>query len=125
LRGTMTRHSFNAYRDDHPGECQPITFEADAWRGYVPMRLPWTLCVRDRVPAGSVAVLINRAHTYPDLALPIDSAQERIFAAIDGKRSLAEILRTAAGAGGDEPARRFIEQLWEYDQIVFDATTSN
>ena len=125
LRGTMTRHSFIAYRDDHPGECQPITFEGDAWRGYVPMRLPWTLCVRDRVPAGSVAVLINRAHTYPDLALPIDSAQERIFAAIDGKRSLAEILRTAAGAGGDEPARRFIEQLWEYDQIVFDATTSN
>jgi len=69
LRGTMTRHSFIAYRDDHLGECQPITFEGDAWRGYVPVRLPWTLCVRDRVPAGSVAVLINRAHTYPDLAL--------------------------------------------------------
>jgi len=125
LRGTMTRHSFIAYHDDHLGECQPITFEGDAWRGYVPVRLPWTLCVRDRVPAGSVAVLINRAHTYPDLPLPIDSAQERVFAAIDGKRSITKILRGAAGAGGDELVRRFIEQLWEYDQIVFDATGSH
>jgi hypothetical protein len=89
------------------------------------VRLPWTLCVRDRVPAGSIAVLINRAHTYPDLALPIDPAQERVFAAIDGNRGIAEILRGAAGAGGDELARRFMEQLWEYDQIVFDASSSH
>jgi SAM-dependent methyltransferase len=124
LRGTMTRHSFIAYRDDLPGKCQPITFEGDAWRRYVPVRLPWTLCVRERVPAGSVAVLINRAHTYPDLALPIGRAQERVFAAIDGKLSIAEILRDTAGEDGEEQARRFIEQLWEYDQIVFDATSS-
>src|SRR6516225_3963532 len=107
LRGTMTRHSFIAYRDDHPGEIQPITFDGEAWRGYVPVRLPWTLCVRDRVPAGSVAVLINRAHTYPDLALPIDRAQEGVFAAIDGRRSIHEILRGATEGGGDERARRF------------------
>jgi SAM-dependent methyltransferase len=125
LRGTMVKHNFIAYRDDRPGESQPIRFEGDAWRGYVPLRLPWTLCIRDRVPPGSVAVLINRAHTYPDLALPIDAAQERVFAAIDGKRSIDEILRRAAGAGDDEPARRFIQQLWEYDQIVFDATSSH
>jgi hypothetical protein len=124
LRGTMTRHSFIAYRDDHPGECQPITFEGDAWQGYVPVHLPWTVCVRDRVPAGSVAVLINRAHTYPDLALPINSAQERVFAAIDGKRSISEILRDGSGTGSDGQVRRFIEQLWDYDQIVFDATSS-
>jgi hypothetical protein len=93
----------------------------DVWRDYVQLRLPWTLCIRDRVPPGFVAVLINRAYTYPDLALPIDSEQERVFAAIDGNRSIDEILRVTAGAG-DERARRFIEQLWEYDQIVFDAT---
>jgi hypothetical protein len=72
-----------------------------------------------------VAVLINRAHTYPDLAFPINAAQERVFAAIDGNRSIDEILRGAAGPVGDEQARRFIEQLWEYDQIVFDATSSH
>jgi 2-polyprenyl-3-methyl-5-hydroxy-6-metoxy-1,4-benzoquinol methylase len=122
LRGTMTRHNLVAYRDDRHGASQPITFEGDAWRNFVPLRLPWTLCIRERLPSGSVAVLINRAHTYPDLALPIDAAQEQIFTAIDGRRSIDEILRDAAGAGGDEQARRFIEQLWEYDQIVFDAT---
>jgi SAM-dependent methyltransferase len=84
LRGTMTRHNFIAYRDDRLGGSQPITFDGDAWRGWVPLRLPWTLCIRDRVPPDAVAVLINRVHTYPDLALPIGAGQERIFAAIDG-----------------------------------------
>ena len=125
LRGTMTRHSFIAYRDDRHGESQPITFDGDAWRGWVPLRLPWTLCIRDRVPPGSAAVLINRAHTYPDLALSIDAAQERVFAAIDGNRSVEQILRDVARRNGDEQARRFIEQLWAYDQIVFDATSSH
>jgi SAM-dependent methyltransferase len=125
LRGTMTRHKFIAYRDDRLGQSQPITFEGDAWRGYVPLSLPWTLRIRDRAPPGFVAVLINRAHTYPDLAFPINAAQERVFAAIDGNRSIDEILRGAAGPVGDEQARRFIEQLWEYDQIVFDATSSH
>ena len=121
LRGTMTRHSFITYRDDRVGESQPITFGGGVWRGYVPLRLPWTLSITDRVPLGSVAVLINRAHTYPDLALPIDEAQQRVFAAIDGNRSIDEILRDAAGVDDEEQARGFIEQLWEYDQIVFDA----
>jgi len=125
LRGTMAKHNFIAYRDDRVGESQPITFDGDAWRGYVPLRLPWTLCICDRVPPGSVAVLINRAHAYPDLALPIDAAQDRVFTAIDGSRTVDEILGDAAGAGGEEQARRFFEQLWEYDQIVFDATSSH
>jgi SAM-dependent methyltransferase len=125
LRGTMAKHNFIAYRDDRPGDRQPISFDGDIWRGYIPLRLPWTLCIRDRVPPGFVAVLINRAHTYPDLALPIDAAQDRVFTAIDGNRSIDEILRGTVGAGGDERARRFIEQLWQYDQVVFDATSSH
>jgi SAM-dependent methyltransferase len=125
LRGTMTKHNFVAYRDDRSGESQPIKFDGDSWRAYVPLRLPWTLCIRDRVPPDSVAVLINRAHIYPDLALPIDAPQERVFAAIDGKRCVSEILRDAAAAGGTEQARGFIKLLWEYDQIVLDATGSH
>ena len=121
LRGTMAKHNFIAYRDDRLDDSQPITFDGEAWREYVPLRLPWILCIRDRAPPGYAAVLINRAHTYPDLALPIDMAEERILAAIDGSRSVDEILR-GAGAAGNEQARRFIEQLWAHDQIVFDAT---
>jgi hypothetical protein len=119
LRGTMTKHSFIAYRDDCPGENQPIGFDDAAWRHYIPLRLPWALCLRDRTPPGSVAVLINRAHAYADLALPIDAAQHRIYAAIDGKRPIGEILKTSAVMDEDS-ARRFMQRLWDYDQIVFD-----
>jgi hypothetical protein len=121
LRGTMDRHSFVAYRDDREREAQPITFEGDAWRGFVPVRIPWTLTIKDRAPAGVAAVLINPSHTYPDLALLIDPAQERLLAAIDGERSVGEILHSAAGTMGDEGGGQFFKRLWEHDQIVFDA----
>jgi SAM-dependent methyltransferase len=122
LRGTMDRHSFVAYRDDREREAQPITFEGDdAWRSFVPVRLPWTLKIKDRAPRGVAAVLINPNHTYPDLALFIDTAQERLLTAIDGERSVAEILLGAGGAIGDERGRQFFKRLWEHDLIVFDA----
>ncbi len=124
LRGTMTRHSFIAYRDDRPRENRPATFDGDAWRRYVPLRLPWTICIRERLPRGAAAVLINRAHTDPDLALPIDISEERLYAAINGRRQVGEILQRTAAAIAEERARQFIERLWQYDQIVFDATES-
>ena len=121
LRGTMDRHSFIAYRDDRDREAQPITFEGDAWRSFVPVRLPWTLTVKDRAPRGVSAVLINPSHMYPDLAFFIDAAQERFLSAIDGERSVAEILRGVAALIGDEQGRDFFKRLWEHDLIVFDA----
>ncbi len=119
LRGTMTRHSFIACRSDRESPSQPIAFAGEAWRAYVPLRLPWTLAVRERLPAGASAVLINRAHGFPDLALPIDAAEARILALIDGERTAGEI--GASAGAGPEHARRFIERLWEYDQIAIDA----
>ena len=119
LRGTMDRHSFIAYRDDRERDAQPITFEGDAWRGFVPVRLPWTLTIKDRAPRGVSAVLINPSHMYPDLALFIDAAQEQILTAIDGERSAAEILRSAPM--NDDQGRQFFKRLWEHDLIVFDA----
>ena len=124
LRGTMTKHNFIAYRDDRVSESRPIAFRGDAWRGYLPLRLPWTLCIREQLPPGVAALLINRAHPYPDLGLPISPAEARVLAAIDGKRCVDEILRSVAGADGTDRARRFIEKLWEYDQIVLDVSGS-
>ena len=124
LRGTMTKHEFIAYRDDRDGESQPISFEGEAWLSYVAVRLPWTLVVRERLPPGASAALINRAHTYADLALPINAAQERVIAAIDGKRTVGEILKTAAASVEPGQGREFIERLWRYDQIVINATGS-
>ena len=125
FRGTMVTHSFTAYRNDRPGASQPITFAGDRWREYVPLTLPWTLCVRENLPPGSVAVLINPAHRFTDLILPISSLENRLLGAIDGKRTIAEILDFVAGDGNNNGRREapgFFERLWHYDQIVFDAS---
>jgi SAM-dependent methyltransferase len=125
FRGTMVSHSFIAYRDDRTGESQPIAFTGDRWRAYVPVALPWTVRVRDRdrLPPGRVAVLINRAHTFTDLILPIDGFEDRLLRAIDGERTLANVLASAGVDGAEEwRALAFIERLWQYDHIVFDAS---
>jgi SAM-dependent methyltransferase len=123
FRGTMVSHSFIAHRDDRPDTSQPIAFAGDRWRDYVPISPPWTVCVRERLPPGSVAVLINRSHAFTDLILTVDSFEDRLFGGIDGKRTLAEIVQIAALDPKDEGrALRFFERLWNYDQIVFDAS---
>jgi SAM-dependent methyltransferase len=123
FRGTMVQHSFIAYRDDRSDESQPINFAGDGWRDYIPIAPPWTVCVRERLPPGSVAVLINRAHTFTDLILTVDSFEDRLLGAIDGKRTLAEILhRVAREEDGERRALGFFERLWQYDQVVFDAS---
>ena len=71
FRGTMVRHSVVLYRNDSPGGPQPVSFAGDAWPGYVPIRMPDTICVQERLPPGAAAVLINQTHTYRDLFMPI------------------------------------------------------
>jgi SAM-dependent methyltransferase len=125
FRGTMFSHSLIAYRDDRPDAPQPITFSGDSWRDYIPIALPWTICVRERLPPRSVGVLINRSHTFTDLILPINSFEDRLLGAIDGKRTLAEILQfVAPNRDGERAALSFFERLWHYDQIVFDASSA-
>jgi SAM-dependent methyltransferase len=124
FRGTMARHKLIAYRDDHAGEGQPISFDSDRWREFVPIPVPWTVCLRERLPPGSIAVLINRAHSFTDLILTVDAFENRLFNAIDGKRTLAEILETVGKGGDERRALRFFERLWQYDQVVFDASGS-
>jgi SAM-dependent methyltransferase len=123
FRGTMVSHSFIAYRDDRSDAGQPIAFAGDSWRDYIPIALPRTVCVRERLPPGSVAVLINRSHTFTDLILTVDPFEDRLLGAIDGNRTLAEILQfTAQDGDGNHRALRFFERLWQYDQVVFDAS---
>ena len=110
-RGTIARHSFIAYRDDHPGESQLIqTGDADSpsaigdrWQSYVPIRQPRTICVQKNLPPGAAGVLINQAHTYTDLILPIDRYEKRVFDAIDGRRTITEIVDCTTTPQGEEP----------------------
>ncbi len=126
FRGTMVRHSMVAYRDDSPGEMQPISFAGDAWLRYVPLRMPDTICVQERLPPRAAAVLINRTHTYRDLFMPIDSTEKRLFDAIHGNCSIGVIVdRTLSSSQINsqlDMARAFFEKLWWYDQVVFDAS---
>ena len=102
-RGTIATHSLFVHRDDdaRPG----VKIRGDA----VPIRLPHTVCVEERLPPGAAGVLLNRSHQHTDLVLPIDARQKKQLDAIDGTRTMAEI-------GGD-PA--FFETLWRYDQVAW------
>jgi hypothetical protein len=65
-------------------------------------------------------VLINRTHTFTDLICTVDSFEDRLLGAIDGKRTLAEILQLAQT--NERRALEFFERLWRYDQVVFETS---
>jgi SAM-dependent methyltransferase len=124
FRGTMTQHSLIAYRSDASIAAPAFDFTDERCREYIPIRLPWALTIRERLPAGSVAVVLNPAHAHRDLVLPVNAAQNRVLGQIDGQRTLGEIVSDLGPGEEAYRALRFVEQLWWYDQIVFDASNS-
>jgi SAM-dependent methyltransferase len=118
FRGTMLRHSAIVYRADGPWRSPQITFTGEAWLNHIPLGLPDTHCVQERLPAGVAGVLRNRAHTYGDTYLPVSVRELRLVEAIDGRRTVAELLGPHAPA----QAAHLFERLWWHDQIVFDAS---
>jgi len=122
FRGTITRHHFIAYHNGRRTERDPIRFNDEGWRRYVPISVPWAVCVRDHLPPGTAAVLVNRAHHHVDLALRLDEGQYRVFSSINGTRTLGEIAETWRKEGVD--GIELFRKLWQYDQIVFDASSA-
>jgi hypothetical protein len=117
----MVRHSAIVHRSDAP-EAHRVRFSGEAWTGYVPVRTVDTVCILERLPPGAAAVLINRSHTFRDLYLPIDAPEKAWFDAIDGKRTIGEIMQGSPSPGSEaqiDAARNFFERLWWYDQVVF------
>lgn len=121
FRGVMVRHTAVAYRDDDPAEPWTIDFEGEAWLDYAPVRLPDTIAVRENLPPGASAVLINRTHTFTDIYLPIGPQQEQLFAGVDGTRTIRQI---AGKPGNFAAARDLFQQLGRYDQVVFDTSAA-
>jgi SAM-dependent methyltransferase len=125
FRGNMVRHSLVAYHNAAPEIPQLPTFDGDAWLRYRPFRLPGAIQVRDRLPPGAAAVLLNQEHTDPDLILPVDATELRMVEAIDGNRTVADMLDRMSGPASTRSrlaakAQRLFERLWQYDQVVFD-----
>jgi SAM-dependent methyltransferase len=118
FRGTMLRHSAVVYRDDHP--CIPrIDFVGDQWLGYVPIRMADTIRVKEQLPPGIAAILINRAHSYPDICLPVRPHEMRLLEAIDGEQTIGEMPWQRDDI---DAVRSFFSRMWCHDQIVIDAS---
>jgi SAM-dependent methyltransferase len=122
-RGTMAAHSPVVYRSDARLGDVRVRFDDESWLRYVPVRLPWTQLVQERLPAGAAGVLLNGSHPYTDLILVISAQEKRLFEAIDARRSIAKILDHSRESDAGR-ARRFFEMLWWYDQVVFDASNA-
>ena len=90
-----------------------------------PLRLPWTMCVQDQgqLPLEAAGALVNQTHLFPDLFILIDAKEKEIYDAIDGRRTIDQIVDTVEGFGSR--ARDFFQKLWWYDQIVFDTSKVN
>lgn len=115
FRGRMVEHTAIVYRDDLEEDPHaPWSAEGDISR-CAPMKAPTSRTITDRLPPGAAAVLLNSAHSFRDVFLPIDAAQLRLFNAIDGQRTVEDLV----GQGADAAAgRAFLTLLWRHDQIV-------
>jgi len=121
-RGLMANHSFVVHRDDLNGAAR-FHFDEELYQRYVPIRLPWTTCIQERLPPGAAGVLVNQTHLFNDLFMIIDPQEKQILDAIDGRRSVAEIVDVVNDSA--PLARNFFEKLWRYDQVVFDTSQSS
>ena len=122
-RGLMKHHTFVAHRSDANTDELRVRFDDERYLRYVPFRLPWTTCVQDNLPANVAGALWNKTHQFPDLFLIVDAKEKEIYEAIDGRRTIGEIVATVEGSA--PRAREFFQKLWWYDQVVFDTSRAN
>jgi len=119
-RGLMPNHSVVVHRNAANNNAHNVRFDDDRYLSYVPIRQPWTMCVQEQLPPGAAGVLLNQTHVFNDLFILIDAQQKRMYEAIDGGRSISQIVNEVEGASSR--ARDFFEKLWQYDQVVFDTS---
>jgi SAM-dependent methyltransferase len=117
-RGLITNHDFVVHRSEANNDGR-VRFDDERYLGYVPIRRPWTMCIQEQLPPGTAGVLLNQTHLFHDLVVLIDEQEKRMYEAIDGHRSIAEIVDQVNEQGA---APLFFEKLWRYDQVVFDTS---
>lgn len=116
-RGMITNHDFVAHPKGMKDHAARVRFDGEQYLRYVPVRRPWTICIQDRLPPGAAGALLNQTHMFNDLYLIVDQQEKQIYDAIDGRRTVAEIVETAGASTAD-----LFQRLWLYDQVVFDTS---
>jgi hypothetical protein len=119
-RGLITNHDFIAHRSDMNKDDLLVRFDDDRYLRYVPIRRPWTLSVQERLPPGAAAALLNQTHLFDDLYVFIDAQEKKMFDAIDGRRSIGDIVENVKSESSH--ASQFFDKLWWHDQVVFDTS---
>ena len=122
-RGLMVNHDIVVHPSDGDKDRLNVRFDDDRYLRYVPVRRAWTMCVQNDLPPGAAGVLVNQTNLYPDIYLPITALEKRMYDAIDGRLSISEIVEKVGKNDASPVAAGFFENLWWYDQTVFD--TSN
>jgi hypothetical protein len=122
-RGTMTAHSVVLHAPDTLEPVLNVGFEDERWLRFVPVRLPWTQLIQERLPPGAAGVLLNSSHQFHDLIVIIDGDDKSLFENIDGQRTVGEIIDRSA-VGNHDRARTFFQKLWWYDQVVIDSSAA-
>ncbi len=111
FRGTIARHTaILRHLDDVQDAEDVMSGDISTW---TPLVAPSAIAVEERLPPGAAAALINRAHGDTDLVLFVDRRRLRLFRAIDGERTVAQMGREATA---------FVRHLWRHDLVAFDAT---
>lgn len=116
FRGTMITHRFVAARDDQESPLSG-SLEATDSRTLKPMPFPGARLNNLVVPRGYAAQLWHPTHRYDDLLLNINADELKMYEAMNGKRTLADI---AQQMGGDEMRiKSYYSKLWDHDQVMF------
>lgn len=124
-RGLITNHDLVVHRSDVNDDRFKVRFDNERYLRYVPIRRGWTTCIEERLPPGTAGVLLNQTHMFQDLFLFVDEPEKRMFEAIDGRRSIAEIIDVVKEKEASPPARVFFEKLYWHDQVVFDTSKAH
>ncbi len=119
-RGLITNHDFVAHPSGVKNHRERIRFDDDQYLRYVPIRRPWTVCIQERLPPEAAGALLNQTHLFNDLYLVINSYEKDLYDAIDGRRSIGELIAGVKKADAAPADAEFFKLLWLYDQIVFD-----
>ena len=74
----------------------------------------------DPAIVGAAAVVINRAHTFTDLYVPLTHFEASVYAQIDGQTSCRDLVAAESDA---QRVADIMLKLWRSDQIIFDRST--